>query len=203
MDATGWDARYEGNDLVWGADPNRWLVAEASGLPAGRALDLACGEGRNALWLASRGWQVTGLDFSVVALSRAAQLAEQAGLAGRLTWVRADVADAPQWGGPYDLVVVAYLHLPSAERHQVLRAAAGVLAPAGTLLVIAHDRTNLEHGTGGPQDPDLLLTPQDVVDDLAGLPAFVVERAERVYRPVVTPEGERQAIDALVRIRRS
>lgn len=203
MDATEWDARYESQDLVWGAEPNRWLVAEATALPAGRALDVACGEGRNALWLASRGWQVTGVDFSGVALTRAGQLAEQAGLTSRLQWVRVDVGETNRWEAAFDLVVIAYLHLPRAQRRRVLRATAGALAPAGTLLVIAHDQTNLDQGTGGPQDPDLLFTAQDVVDDLADLPSLIVERAERVLRSIVTPEGERQAIDLLVRMRRA
>lgn len=203
MDATGWDARYDASDLVWGADANRWMVAEADQLRPGRALDLACGEGRNALWLAHRGWQVTGVDFSSVALARAAQLALQAGLADQLTWVQADVHDTGSWGGPFDLVVVAYLHLPAAERREVLRATTDVMAVGGTLLVIAHDLTNLAEGVGGPQDPTVLFTPQDVVADLAGIPQVVVERAERVYRPVATPEGERNAIDALVRVHRS
>ncbi len=88
----GWDKRYEAEDLMWGLDPNQGLVSEAAELPPGRALDLGCGEGRNSLWLAGRGWQVTGVDFAGVALARAArcQLAEQADVASRLTWVQAE-----------------------------------------------------------------------------------------------------------------
>ena len=200
MDADGWDRRYEAEDLVWGLDPNRWLVTEAEGLPPGRALDLGCGEGRNALWLADRGWLVTGVDFAGVGLARAAQLAEQAEMASRVTWVQADVSDPSTWGASFDLVVVAYLHLVSGERRRVLRAAAQVLAPRGTLLVIAHDLSNLAQGVGGPQDPTVLFTPEDVVDDLADVPGLLVLRAERVSRSVLTPDGPRVAYDVLVRV---
>jgi SAM-dependent methyltransferase len=202
VDADGWDKRYEAEDLVWGLDPNQWLVTEAKELPPGRALDLGCGEGRNALWLAGRGWLVTGVDFAGAALARAAQLAEQADLAPRVTWVQADVSDSSTWGTSFDLVVLAYLHQVSTERRSVLRAAAQVLAPRGTLLVIAHDLSNLAGGIGGPQDPTVLFTSEDVVDDLADLPGLLVLRAERVIRSVLTPDGPRVAYDVLVRVLR-
>jgi SAM-dependent methyltransferase len=202
VDADGWDRRYEAEDLVWGLEPNRWLVTETEDLPPGRALDLGCGEGRNALWLAGRGWQVTGVDFAGVALARAAQLAERADLATRVTWVQADVSDSSRWGDAADLVVVAYLHQVSSERRRVLRAAAQVLAPRGTLLVIAHDLSNLAQGVGGPQDPTVLFTAKDVVEDLAGIPGMLVLRADRVSRPVLTPDGPGVAYDVLVRVLR-
>jgi SAM-dependent methyltransferase len=202
VDADGWDRRYEAEDLVWGLEPNRWLVTEAEELPPGKALDLGCGEGRNALWLAGRGWLVTGVDFAGVALARAAELAERADLASQVAWVHADVADSGSWGGSYDLVVVAYLHQVSAERRRVLRAAAQVLAPRGTLLVIAHDLSNLAEGIGGPQDPTVLFTAKDVVDDLADMPGLLVLRANRVSRSVQAPDGPREAYDVLVRVLR-
>lgn len=202
MDADGWDARYDAEDLVWGVEPNRWLVQEAEALPPGRALDLGCGEGRNALWLAGRGWLVTGVDFAGVALARAARLAGRADLAARVTWVQADVSDAGAWGGSYDLVVIAYLHQVGAERRRVLRAAAEVVARAGTLLVVAHDVSNLTEGVGGPQDPSVLFTAGDVVDDLAGMPGLLVLSADRVSRSVLTSDGPRVAYDVLVRVLR-
>jgi ubiquinone/menaquinone biosynthesis C-methylase UbiE len=104
---------------------------------------------------------VTGVDFAGVALARAAQLAEQTALAPRVTWVQADASDSSTWGASFDLVVVAYVHQVSAERRRVLRAAAQVLAPRGTLLVIGHDLSNLAQGVGGPQDPALLFTPEE------------------------------------------
>ena len=197
MDARDWDRRYEGTELLWSARPNRFLVAEAQALPPGRALDLACGEGRNAVWLAELGWEVTGVDFSPVAIGKAGQLAEARGVEAAF-----EVADllayepAPQ---AFDLVLVFYLQVAASERGPILRRAAAAVAPGGTFLLVAHDRSNLEEGYGGPREPSVLYTAGDVVADLDGLE---VERAEPVPRPVETPEGERVAIDALVRARR-
>ena len=91
MDRGDWNERYSGSELLWTATPNRFLVAEASGLEPGRALDLACGEGRNAVWLVERGWQVTGVDFSDVAIEKARELAAARGVEGE--WLAADLAD--------------------------------------------------------------------------------------------------------------
>jgi SAM-dependent methyltransferase len=199
MDAAAWDERYRSAELVWGVRPNRWLEQEAGALPPGRALDLACGEGRNALWLAARGWHVTALDFSMVALDKARQLeAAQQGAAPRVVWVHAD-ATTHRAGEPVDLALLCYLQLPAPQRGQAVRAAAAALAPGGTLLVIGHDSTNPAEGVGGPQDPAVLFTAADVVADLTGS-GLHVERAEAVHRPI---EGaDRPAIDALVRARR-
>ena len=199
MDSTSWDRRYEGRELVWTAEPNRFLVAEAEALAPGRAIDLACGEGRNAVWLAERGWQAVGADFSEVGLQKARELANRRGV--NVEWVAADLLDYRPDPRAFDLVLVFYLQVPTAERLPILQAAAEAVAAGGTFLLVAHDSTNLEHGHGGPQDPAVLYTPDDVVDDLAGA-GLSVERAERVERPVETPDGERIAIDALVRARR-
>jgi SAM-dependent methyltransferase len=202
MDAATWDAQYASHDLVWGSEPNRFVAAELEGLPPGRALDVACGEGRNAIWLATLGWQVTGVDFSAAAIDRAQRLAADAGVTSRTRFVVGDVVAEALPSGPFDVVVVAYLQLPGTSRRQVLQHAARVLAPGGTLLVVGHDPANLTDGVGGPQDPQVLYTPADVLTDLHGLP-LVVERAEQVRRAVQTPDGEREAIDALVLVRRA
>ena len=201
MERDDWDRRYGATDLVWTAEPNRWLVAEAAGLPPGRALDLACGEGRSALWLARQGWRVTAVDFSPVALAKGRRLAAGSGGPG-VDWVEADVRTYRPEPAAFDLVLLAYVHLPGPDRGAVHRAAAGALAPGGVLLVVGHDTTNVRDGVGGPQDPAVLFTPADVVDDLAPVDGLEVERAGRVLRPVPTPEGERQAVDALVRVHR-
>lgn len=203
MDSSGWDERYAASELVWGAEPNRWVVEETAGLTPGAALDLGAGEGRNSIWLASRGWRVTAVDFSGVALDRGRELAaaRPAGVADRLDWVRHDVLAYRPEPAAFDLVVLAYLHLVAAERRAVLREAARGLAPGGTLLVIGHDTTNLTEGVGGPQDARVLFTPDDVLGDLAGSGLETV-RAEQVRRPVTTAGGEaREAVDALVRLR--
>ena len=198
MKSEDWDRRYAGSELVWTARPNRFLVAEVSDLEPGRALDLACGEGRNAVWLAEQGWRVTGVDFSAVALSKAAELAQARGVA--VEWVEADLVRHEPERAAYDLVAVLYLQLPAAERGPILRRAAAALAPGGVLLVIAHDRSNLEDGWGGPQDPAVLYTAADVAADLAG-EALEIERAGTVERPVETEDGERIALDLLFRAR--
>ncbi len=194
MDRHDWDARYAGDELLWRADPNRVLVAEVAGLPPARALDAACGEGRNAVWLASLGWRVTAVDFSEVALGKARRMSAERGV--EVEWISADLA---HWAPPtaaYDLVIVMYLQLPAAERGPVLRRLAAALAPGGTFLVVGHDLANLDGGYGGPKDPSVLYTPDDITAELPGL---VIERAERVRRPVETDAGEVEAIDALVR----
>lgn len=198
MDSADWDSRYAGTDLLWGAGPNRFLVSELEGLPPGRALDLGCGEGRNALWLAEQGWQATGVDFSAVAVERARRLAAERSLAA--VFEQADVLAYEPPAAAFDLAIVFYLQLPAAERARALSAAARALAPGGTLLVVGHDLTNLSEGVGGPQDPAVLFTPADVVREACG--GLVVEKAERVSRPVQTAAGPRLAIDALVRARR-
>ena len=194
MDRHAWDERYRGSELLWTAEPNRFLVAETAGLEPGRALDLACGEGRNAVWLASRGFAVTGVDFSEVALGKAARLAEARGV--DVEWVAADLLAYEPAPRSFDLVVVLYLQLPEAELRPVLRGAAAAVAPGGTFFLVAHDRTNLAEGHGGPRDARVLYSAGDVVAELDG---FEVVRAERVERDVQTPEGERIALDALVR----
>ncbi len=194
MEREQWDERYRVDELIWKAEPNRFLVEEAAGLAPGRALDLACGEGRNALWLAERGWQVTAVDFSSVGLEKARRLASERGL--ELVLVEADVLEWEPPAASFDLVIVMYLHLPAGARRRVQERAASALAPGATLLVVGHDSTNLTEGIGGPQDPAVLFSPEDIVGDLDGLD---IERAERARRPVATGSGEVDAIDAIVR----
>ena len=205
MDAEAWDQRYAASELVWSREPNQFVAAEVADLAPGTAVDLAAGEGRNAIWLASRGWSATAVDFSQVALDKGAQLVEEAGieLEGTVAWV---CADATTWqpAEPVDLVVVAYLQLPAEDRRRAVRGAVTMLRPGGTLLLVAHDSTNLTEGTGGPQDPSVLMTAEEVLDDLSGLDVEVI-RAERVAREVRSAdehggEERRTAWDCLVRV---
>jgi SAM-dependent methyltransferase len=194
-----WNARYSAAELVWGAAPNRFLEAELGEVPPqGRALDLACGEGRNAIWLASRGWGVTAVDYSDVAIERARGLAANEGV--EVEWVCADVTRYAPEARAFQLVVSLYLHVPGDERRRVFEHAAAALTPGGTLLVIGHARRNLAEGAGGPQDPDLLLEPEQAAAELSAL-GLRVERAEHLRRPFETDEGEVDAIDALLRAR--
>jgi 2-polyprenyl-3-methyl-5-hydroxy-6-metoxy-1,4-benzoquinol methylase len=190
-----WDERYAQPGHVWSAKPNRFLVAEVAGLQPGRALDLACGEGQNSVWLAQRGWVVTGVDFSSVAIEKARQRAAQEDCDVEL--VCADLVTYEPSPGAYDLVLLLYLHVPASERRLILSRAADALRPGGTFLLVGHDLTNQADGVGGPRDTSILYTPTDIASELPGLE---LEKAERVLRDV---EGEdRPAIDALVRARR-
>lgn len=214
MDAADWDERYAGADLVWSATPNQFVAAELADLRPGRALDVACGEGRNALWLAERGWQVTAVDFSRVALEKARALQDRHpdGRDLHVDWVRGDVLTYDIGRASYDLVVLAYLQLVADERRTAVRRAFGALRPGGTFFLVAHDATNLAEGTGGPTDPAVLFTAEEVLADLDG-ERFEVERADRVTREVHhlagdsphTHHGEatRTAYDALVRVVRA
>jgi SAM-dependent methyltransferase len=192
MDAAGWDERYAASELVWSAEPNRFVAEVCADLAPGRALDLAAGEGRNTIWLARRGWTVTAADFSQVGLDKGRRLADHAGVADRVAWVLADATTA-LWPAEHDLVVVAYLQLVEAERRAAALRAFGALQPGGRFVWVGHDSSNLADGTGGPQDPSVLMTADDVLLDLTGEP-FDVVRAERVARPV----GDATAYDCLL-----
>ena len=199
MDSEGWDRRYADRDLVWTAEPNRFLVAETETLAPGRAIDLACGEGRNAIWLAERGWQAIGVDFSEVGLQKARELADARDVS--VHWVAADLLEYRPGRRAFDLVLIFYLQVSAAQRRPVVRAAGEAVAPGGTFLLVGHDSSNIQHGHGGPQNPAVLYTARDVVADING-GGLQIERAECVKRPVPTPDGERVALDALVRARR-
>lgn len=193
MDAHEWDTRYSATETMWSYEPNVFLVPRVEDLEPGRALDLGCGEGRNALWLAAQGWEVTAVDFSQVAVERGRSWAEQRHL--DVDFQVADVIDYRPEPGAFDLVIVFYLQLPHDEVRQMLAHAVEAVAPGGTLLVVAHDLDNLEHGYGGPPTADVLYTVELVTSSIADLQ--VVEAAP-VSRVVPTPDGDRTAIDTLV-----
>lgn len=196
MDREAWNARYRSAELVWGSEPNRF-VAEALGArePSGRALDLACGEGRNAIWLARRGWKVTGVDYSDVAIERARQLAAAAGVS--VEWIRADATTLALEASAFALVLVSYLQLPGPALRRVLERAARALAPGGELFGIGHARRNLAEGVGGPQDPSVLWDAQEIGALLRSL-GLRVECCEEVLRPVEVQGQVRNAIDLRV-----
>ncbi|MBA2574020.1 MAG: class I SAM-dependent methyltransferase [Nocardioidaceae bacterium] len=199
MDANGWDERYREVDMAWGSDPNQFVRRLCERLPVGQALDLGCGEGRNALWLARVGWKVIGVDFSAVAIERAKALSqrESARLADRIRWRLADVTvDRPRPKSA-DLVLLSYLHLSAQQRGELVHAAALAVRSGGHLVVVGHDRRNLDEGVGGPQDRALLYAPDELAHLLVGT-GLVVELAETVQRHTV----HGVALDTLVHARR-
>jgi SAM-dependent methyltransferase len=187
MDADGWDERYREKPLVWSAGPNQFVAEDLAGLEPGTALDVACGEGRNAVWLAELGWKTIGVDFSGVALEKATGMARDRGV--EVEWVRADVTEwAPD--RRYDLVLIAYVHLPEELWTGLVSRAATWVAPRGHLYLVGHDVVSA--GVSGPPDPDLLWDPETATQAVGDL---AVVRAERRVR--LLDEG-REAVDTVV-----
>ncbi|WP_084760459.1 class I SAM-dependent methyltransferase [Nocardia mangyaensis] len=205
-----WDARYARSELVWGAPPNSTVVEYVYGLdkrvaqlaegtppPLPRALDLACGEGRHALWLATHGWQVQAVDFSQVGIDKGRTVAARLSrsVRSRVDWRCADITelDAAEVTGPFELILMVFVHLSADQRRPLLHQLAGMLSPGGMLLVLGHDTSNVTDGYGGPQDAGILFTPQDIRADLDGQ-GLTIRVADHVFRPTEGPD----AIDALV-----
>ena len=186
-----WQQRYGESGRVWSGRVNPCLEAVARDLPTGAAADIGCGEGADAVWLATQGWQVTALDFAQAALDRGrtAAEAEDASLANRIDWVRQDLACWEPKPNSYDLVSVHFFHADPALRAHVHRAA--WRATRGTLLVVGHDSSNATEGHGGPPDPDVLYTAEDVLNTLSGVGSsreMSVEVAERKARHADDPD---------------
>jgi len=198
-----WEAHYAKQDRVWSGNPNAVLVEEVQGLVPGTALDLGCGEGGDALWLAEQGWQVTGVDVSSTALDRAAEEAERRGLGGQIEWQQHDLgASFPE--GSFDLVSTFFLHSPVAiPREQVLRAAAAAVRPGGTLLIVGHgERPSWAPPHEGP--PITLPTPEQVLAELhLRTEDWEDERLDDPERHLTAPDGSPATIrDSVVRLRR-
>ena len=143
-----WDERYSSADRLWSGQPNPQLVAQVSDLPPGDALDAGCGEGADAIWLASRGWTVTGVDVSAVALDRAAAHAAAEGVAGRIGWQREDLLTWDPGPERFDLVTAQFMHLPSPELESLHGRLAAAVRPGGTLLIVAHHPDDLHVNVG-------------------------------------------------------
>ncbi|GII24685.1 class I SAM-dependent methyltransferase [Planosporangium mesophilum] len=198
-----WEERYRGHTAVWSGRPNPQLVAEVGELGPGAALDAGCGEGADAIWLASRGWRVTAVDFATAALHRAREHAETLGAdaVNRIDWVQADLTG---WAPPeerFDLVSAHYVHL-SASREALFRRLAAAVAPGGTLLIVGHHPSDLQTTMPRPAVPELFFTAEQVA---AGLDPdrWDIVVAEARARSATDPHGHEVAIhDAVLRARR-
>ncbi|MET3922583.1 class I SAM-dependent methyltransferase [Arthrobacter sp. UYEF20] len=202
-----WDERYSSRAKVWSGRPNPQLLVEASELPPGRALDLGCGEGADAIWLASRGWTVTALDVSAVALERAAAHARETGHAGRIEWVRQDLATwVPE--PVYELVTAQFLHSTLMPWQQALQLAAAAVRTGGTLLVVGHHPEGLppwgNHHPGNHHSIEKYFTAEEVARELGiEAPEWHVDVVESRRRSATGPDGEAAGlIDAVLRATR-
>jgi SAM-dependent methyltransferase len=176
VDAEGWDERYAEPDRVWGSEPNVFVAEYLGGRPVGTAVDLGAGEGRNAVWLAAQGWDVTAVDFSAVGLAKARQMAREADV--ELATVACDVEDYEPTV-PVDLVLLSYLQIPDAHQVRLLRRMVDWLQPGGAVFVVAHDKSNVEHGRGGPPDEAVCYSVEQTVGALAGLEIRFAEVLDR------------------------
>ncbi len=175
-ETTEWDRRYAARSHLFHVEPDSALVDLAGHLTPGRAVDLGAGEGRNSLWLASRGWQVVAVDSSEVALGRTSQAASDAGL--QIETVQADMTEFLARGDRFDLVVIANIHPQPHDRAMLLAAASAAVAPGGHLFLIGH---HIEcYGHAGPPDPERLYTEERLRDAFPGLTVERLERRERV-----------------------
>ncbi len=209
-----WDERYRSAHALWSGNPNRHLITEADGLPPGTALDAGAGAGADAMWLASRGWQVTAVDVSGVALERAAEHAAKAGwsvptgkerdaVAERIQWLREDLKE---WVPPtraYDLVTAQYLHVPAEIRRRLVGRLAAAVADGGTLLIVGHHPLDLETTMPRPRLPELFFTGDDIAADLSG-PGWEIITNVAAPHDETDPEGRPVVIhDTVFRARRA
>ncbi|QMW67185.1 class I SAM-dependent methyltransferase [Mumia sp. ZJ1417] len=189
MDSSDWDRRYAEQPRPFGAVPNATLVAELVALSPGRAVDLACGDGRHAAWLATRGWQVEAIDFSPVAIADAEREWDATG--DTVRWL---VGDALTWEPKerVDLVLIAYLQTD--QLPLVLERARTWLRPAGRVVYLGHARDNLAYGVGGPRSPEVLPTVASLATALDGMEMLSLRHVVRA-----TPAGDAYDVLAVAR----
>lgn len=199
-----WDERYSSRGAVWSGNPNPHLISQASELSGGRALDVGSGEGADAIWLAGRGWQVTALDVSPVALRRGASRAAEVGaeVARRIDWLHEDILTWIPDPSSYDLVSSQFMHLPTGTREEVFARLAEAVAPGGTLLIVGHHPSDLQTTIPRPAMPELFFTASEVAASLDSHAwEIVVDAAPE--RSTTDPEGHTVMIhDAVLRARR-
>lgn len=190
MDSAAWDERYRSAGLLWSAGPNKFVEERLADRPRGVGVDLASGEGRNAIWLASLGWDMTAVDFSSVALERGREMSD-----GSVQFVEADVFSwEPE--GKVDLVLIAYLQVEAEPLSDLVRRAITWLKPGGELFMIGHDISNIDEGVGGPQVPEILWD-LDLLVQWVG-PLLEIIDGGIVERPVEVDGDLRYARDTLL-----
>jgi SAM-dependent methyltransferase len=196
MDEQSWDEMYDSRDQVFSGNPNGVLVTEVADLPPGQALDVGCGEGADARWLAARGWHVTAVDISRAALRHATAGTDTA---GRVAWTHADLAGTPPPAGAFDLVSAQYFPLPRRARRS-LRNILAAVAPGGTLLVASHDLADLTSRHEQGFDPGDYYQPDDIASLLDDNWTILIN--ETRPRTAPAPAGTNHTHDTVLRARR-
>jgi len=205
MDEASWDERYRLAGGLWSGHPNPQLVREAADLAPGVALDVACGEGADAIWLAQHGWRVTAVDFSRVALDRGAARAADLGdaVAGRITWLHADLTEWEPPASAYDLVSAQFVHLPKDRRESLYHRLAAAVMLHGALLVVGHALSDLGTSVGRPTAPDHYFAASDITSWLPAAQWTTIVDEERP-RGVDGPDGEPVLVhDCVLRVQRT
>ncbi|TNM37576.1 class I SAM-dependent methyltransferase [Nocardioides albidus] len=208
-----WDERYGGSDRVWSGRPNQRLVEQVADLEPGTALDVACGEGADAVWLAKQGWRVTAVDVSQVALAKVAAHADEQGVGDRLRIGFYDALADPRPAGrrTFDLVTVSFLHVPVPDFAAIYRGIAEAVAPGGRLLVTAHHPDDVATGARHDHGPGLMFEPDRVLETLGvDRPGeadgkdgtWEVEVADTPVREQESADGPLVVRDTVVRLRR-
>lgn len=199
-----WDERYRSQGSVWSGNPNPQLVTEASELEPGLALDAGSGEGADAIWLAGRGWRVTAVDLSLVALDRGADRAGElgAGVAARIEWLQRDLVTWTPEAGRYDLVSAQFLHLPQDTREPLFQRLAAAVAPGGSLLVVGHHPSDMQTTIARPRRAELFFTAEQVAA-LLEAEHWDVMLSESLARAATDPDGREVTVhDAVLHARR-
>jgi SAM-dependent methyltransferase len=204
FDAAFWDERYRSSKALWTGNPNPHLVSEAAELLPRTALDVGCGEGADAIWLAEHGWQVTAVDISAVALERGVAQARRLGtdVAQRIIWLQADINEYVPIPESLDFVSAQFMCLPKVQRELLHRRLATSVAPGGTLLVVGHHPSDRQTSIPRPPMPELFFTASDVADSLDAN-EWVVLVDESRARSALDPQGRTVTIhDTVMRARR-
>jgi SAM-dependent methyltransferase len=172
-----WDDRYSGEEYAFGTEPNDFLVHIAEAIQPGTVLVLGDGEGRNGVFLASKGHQVVSVDLSPVGVGKAMALATRSGVS--LDARVADLADFDMGEEKWDSIVSIFCHLPSDLRKTVHESVKRALRPGGTFVLEAYNAANIGRGVGGPQDSDMTVEPEELEAQFAGWRLRVVRKVER------------------------
>ena len=197
MDAKYWDDKYETPDYIYTKVVNRFVKEYCEPLTPGTALDIAGGEGRNTVWLATQGWRVENVDFSQNALDKCVALAKEEGVEGFIDTNCASVLEFEPNETPVDLAVIAYLQIPQKDLEVAIKRVAKHVKPGGHLMGVWHSRDNLEHSFGGPRDPEVLPNPELITKYLEGEGFEILDCRNRDGQ-IQTREGLKPSVTAVL-----